>query len=790
MAVVPQKVAQQYRDNVTPRSGIVGDNVASYGLTDNPKASRSLAGDNPGSGRPYGSTDDSLAARVLGDIRHGGSQQSRFPDNTLAARVLGDSRALQQTRSYGASDENMLRNQILETHDTDSRSFAVRPVLHIIEVIFHRATADVPGSNTQISLLTVDPVDEKALHAGLQDMLELPTRIISAIACEVFCKSVASGDVHNTTMDILRLVRHYNWDAKAVLAVAAFAVSYGEFRLVANLYPTNPLAKAVALLKQLPEILELTSGSLKPKLEALFTLVRAKVDVTNVIVEFFDIQRDQYFSADSPETVAFLTLIPTAVYWVIRSTVVSASQILGLTGMGHEYISEAWELSSLAHKLKTIHSHLSGQLDRCYRYIEKKKDEEAFKAISTILESSHLDNSKPLRVLFYAKDDQPPLYDGHSKRRVGIEELRRKVVVLFITGLEIPQEDYTIIHQMYQEKRTYPLKNESQYEMVWVPLEESWTQLMLDRFERSKEEMDWLSVYHPSVVSPVVARYIRHPEKWRFNKKPIFVVLDTQGRVVHKNAMHMMCIWGSVAYPFSETKEKLLWEEETWKMDLLADAIDPRLTSWIQSGKYICLFGGEDIEWIRKFTRSIRETARESNIPLELLYVGKTKPKERIINDINAVIEAEKLATTMEWSYIWYFWLRIESMWYSKGQLLAGKNELAKNDPIMLGIIALLSFGSGTQGWALISRGSLEMTKGTGEHMHTAMVEHGKWKLKENEIGFVPALDEHLRDLRNKTPHHCTSLILPAVGAMPETVACAECGRLMERFTMFRCCAD
>lgn len=156
---------------------------------------------------------------------------------------------------------------------------------------------------------------------------------------QIFCKSLSTGDIHSTTMDILRLVRHYNWDAKAVLALGAFAVSYGEFRLVASLHSVNPIAKAVSLLKQLPEVLELSSGSLKPKLEALFTLVRAMVDVTNVIVEFYDLQYDQYFSPDSPETVLFLTLIPTAVYWVVRSTVISASQILGLTGMGHEYVS-------------------------------------------------------------------------------------------------------------------------------------------------------------------------------------------------------------------------------------------------------------------------------------------------------------------------------------------------------------------------------------------------------------------------------------------------------------------
>lgn len=48
---------------------------------------------------------------------------------------------------------------------------------------------------------------------------------------------------------------------------------------------------------------------------------------------------------------------------------------------------------------------------------ERIKDEDAFNAIARILESPHIDNSKPLRVLFY-KDDQPALYDGLNKKRV------------------------------------------------------------------------------------------------------------------------------------------------------------------------------------------------------------------------------------------------------------------------------------------------------------------------------------------------------------------------------------
>ena len=143
-------------------------------------------------------------------------------------------------------------------------------------------------------------------------------------------------DVHTIVMDILRLIKHYSWESKVVLALVSFAVTFGEFRMVLQHYSTNPLSKAVALLKQLPEVLE-HAAALKPKLDELHSLIREIIDVTKKVVEFYDIPR-VYFTAESPEILAAVNHIPTAVYWTIRSIVVSVTQILSLTGMGIEYV--------------------------------------------------------------------------------------------------------------------------------------------------------------------------------------------------------------------------------------------------------------------------------------------------------------------------------------------------------------------------------------------------------------------------------------------------------------------
>lgn len=126
----------------------------------------------------------------------------------------------------------------------------------------------------------------------------------------------------------------YSWDAKVVLAMAAFAVIYGEFSLTAKLYTTNLLAKAVALLKQLPDILE-HSTSLKPQFDALNSLIFAIMEVTKCIIKFRHLPH-QYISPEVPPLSVAITHIPTATYWTIRSLVACASQITSLIGLGHE----------------------------------------------------------------------------------------------------------------------------------------------------------------------------------------------------------------------------------------------------------------------------------------------------------------------------------------------------------------------------------------------------------------------------------------------------------------------
>ncbi|KAJ6321440.1 hypothetical protein OIU77_011503 [Salix suchowensis] len=696
----------------------------------------------------------------------------------------------QQRSMFAASDDSVMMKQIHATHAPDGRELDAKPLLNIVEDIFLRAAAMSNFVQQQgAHQAQLKELDEKVLQNGFHETIDtMSYNKINKISYEISSKCSEGGEEdHATTLAIFNLLSSYSWDAKVVLALAAFAVNYGEFSLVAQIYLTNPLAKAVALLKQLPEIIE-RAEDLKPQFEALANLIRAMTDVAKCIVEFKELP-SQYITPDTPEMLTATAHIPTAVFWIIRSIVACTSQIVGLVGMGHEYTAsttETWELSSLAHKVSNIHSHLMRQLALCNQHIDEKRNFEAYQTLARLLDSVHIDNMKILKALIYAKDDQLPLFHGSTKKGGGLDLLRTKTVLLLISELELSRDELTQLKQIYSEAREQPGRPESQYEIVWLPVVDRstpWNERKKKQFETLQSMMPWYSVHRPSLLDVSVIRYIK--ETWHFNKKALIVVLDPQGKVVNPNAIHMVWIWRSLAFPFTSSREEALWNEETWKMKLLVDSIDSLIPSWENEGKLICLYGGEDIEWIRKFTEAAKAVAICVGIHIEMVYVGKSNPRENV-RKINGIIESEKLSHVFSNLHlIWFFWVRLESMWHSKVQ----HKRAADNDPIMQEIMTMLSFDGSDQGWAVISKGSDEMAKARGDTILKSFVEFESWKQSAKEKGFLPALIDHLHLLHS--PSHCNRLILPgATGSIPEKIVCAECNRPMEKIIMYRCCTD
>ncbi|KAI3766467.1 hypothetical protein L2E82_16527 [Cichorium intybus] len=134
----------------------------------------------------------------------------------------------------------------------------------------------------------------------------------------------------------------------------------------------------------------------------------------------------------------------------------------------------------------------------------------------------------------------------------------------------------SILEEIYNESRIHGTKTNAVYEVVWIPIVDpsvNYTDEMNRKFEEMKEKMPWYSVSHPSIIDRAVVRLIG--DRWHFRRKPILVVLDPQGRELSPNAIHMMWIWGSNAFPFTSIKEERYvgwWRENGSNLDPLDQA--------------------------------------------------------------------------------------------------------------------------------------------------------------------------------------------------------------------------
>lgn len=692
---------------------------------------------------------------------------------------------------FSMSDDHAMSKKILDTHNPDGREVDVKIILHVVEEIFqHAYPASIDGvlhGTTQPHEANIEALklEEKASLA-FDGILEGLAYIIHKVSCELTCKCSGGGDTHSTTMAILAILSGYQWDAKLVLSLAAFAITYGEFWLVSQMFATHPLAKSVALLKQLPDIME-HHASLKSRFDAINELIKAILEVTKRIIEFKRLP-SQYISEDQPPLSIAISHIPTAVYWTIKSIVACASQLTSVLGMNYEMIaattSDTWEMSSSTHKLINISDHLKAELERCYHHIQEKMHVEYYQMLVHLFETTQFDNMKINRAMIYIKDDLLPLEVGTNRTRASIEVLRRKTVLLLLSDLDASPEELLVLSHIYTESRARP---ELQYEIVWLPIVDrsrGWNEEQEMKFKELQAIMPWYTLHHPSLLEPAIVKFVK--ERWHFSKKMMLVTLDPQqGKVACPNSIHMAWIWGNLAYPFTISKEEALWSVESWRLELVVDGIDQNLIEWMTSGKFICLYGGEDIEWIRSFTKSARSVAQRAGIDLLMMYVGKSNNKERV-RRINSMVTAENLSyCLMDLTSVWYFWTRIESMFYSKMQL--GKT--IQEDKIMQEVLTMLSFDGSDQGWALISRGSFEMARAKSQIITKTLDDYTVWEEDARVKGFVPALIDYFLQLH--TPQHCNRLILPGLdGDIPEMIVCAECGRPMERFFMYRCCTD
>ncbi|KAH7510623.1 hypothetical protein FEM48_ZijujUnG0106800 [Ziziphus jujuba var. spinosa] len=400
--------------------------------------------------------------------------------------------------------------------------------------------------------------------------------------------------IHDISREMLA---SYSWEVKVVVILAAFAVNYGDVWLAAQICSTNPPARSIAILKQVPELIE-HFKSLQPHFDAI------DISISTLIVEFSELPLE-YLSLDTPPISVAKVHIPAASYWTLRAIVACTNHVANVTGMRYEYsatTSELWELSDLTHKLIDIHGHLESELDRCRQHISEMKDDEEYRNLIRIFESSHLDNSKVIRALLSPKNESKVLVIGNDmeKRPVSIDVLRRKHVLLIISDLNLPSKEIEVVVNVYG------MRHDIQCEMVWIPVVgklNGWQEQNQYKFAELQAVMPWYTVTTPLVIEPTV---------------------------------------------ISDEKEQAIWRAERWRLELLVDGIEEDILEWGFTTK------------AKNVAKALNIT-----IELIYAGKNNTSKKglERIYEVIE---EEKLSLFWPDYTSTWFFWTRLESMRISK----------------------------------------------------------------------------------------------------------------------------
>uniref|UniRef100_A0A7N2L5W7 Uncharacterized protein n=1 Tax=Quercus lobata TaxID=97700 RepID=A0A7N2L5W7_QUELO len=534
------------------------------------------------------------------------------------------------------------------------------------------------------------------------------------------CKEPGYPIAHATTLSILNnLLSRYSWDAKAVLTLAAFALDYGEFCLLVKIQSSKELAKSVGTLKRVPVLLKgVTMQKNQQAFIDLNKVVKTTMKVIKCIFELEKLSNFDFDTKDGSELATVLGRIKLDVYWAITTIVASTTQLSSCLIFDED---KKQELNPFADKLNVILTELEKQIVFCKEQIAETQD---YGKLVKLFQTS-MEITEVLHELIDPTNRMQPLIDGSTKTQVEIDVLKGKSVFLFISYLEISNDDISMLQKFFDKAGK---EEEEQNKIVWIPFVE----------------------------------FIK--KQWNFKVKPLLVVLNPQGKMECENAILIFSIYGVEAFPFTSAKVKTMETDFSWLWSPIINA-NSEIENWIKEKKYIFLYGGQDKEWIQKFPERVKVLAeqdliKQKGISIQWVSVSESEGKVDLVR----------------------FWTNIESLFISKAQ---GKTQI---DEVAQEIQKLLSYENEKE-WVVLTKGSSVVLVSSGEVILKVVEEFEKWKIKLNEKDFALAFKDYHDEVFKDEKHICHHIKIPYnTGKIPETLECSHCQRIMDTHISYKCC--
>lgn len=199
----------------------------------------------------------------------------------------------------------------------------------------------------------------------------------------------------------------------------------------------------------------------------------------------------------------------------------------------------------------------------------------------------------------------------------------------------------------------------------------------------------------------------------------------------------------------------------------------------VEEGKYICIYGSDDIDWIRNFNSRMNEI-KCTGIQLEVVYVGWRNPTETAENIIDAICQEES-SGFLSFTKMQLFWLRLDSMRNSVMRL--GIDNNVKDE-----VLGFLDAVENQKQWGMIGKGSsTEIITLHGRKLQDCFDLFPEWAESVGKFGLLGAIRAAMEHpLPSKPCYH--SVTLPYQKELSkETVFCTQCRRPMEKFVVYKC---
>ncbi|XP_031387459.1 protein SIEVE ELEMENT OCCLUSION C [Punica granatum] len=667
-------------------------------------------------------------------------------------------------------EEEILIRNLLISHDPDGRDLDSDLLLQAVKNVLHFATS----SETKLDTA------ERSYNSQIEEVgsQKFIGDVVDKILRELFYKHHHGEDLQTRTMNLLDLLRNFRWNEKMVFILAGLAFSYGEFWLVIRLCHQNPLAGSISVLKQFPSDLKL----FKPRLKALSCLIGKMMELTEHVVKFDSLPISEVkMDPELVETTKHHMYL--AVYWVARSAIKGSSHIADLRAVKPKRVCRnltagaAWELLSLVLKLSNSCIRLQRLVEVCHRQIEEK----IYKKLTGLFNETHVDNQEVLRVLFSLKDNLP-FKKSLSQEKVGISKFKDKVVILYISKPELltPEDLLFLLHQMYNNPHISKL--EGSYEIIYIPIltSTSWSDSEEQNYDLVSNFLPWYLIRKPQRLSSAAMTFIK--QEWNYEEEPISVVIDNKGSVINLNAIDTMKIWGSEAYPFSASREEELWKFEKSTFLLMFNGIDPLLTDRIREGRNVCIYGGDNVRWIREFQAKIEETILSKALQLEIVYVGKRTLTSLVRNILLAETQYQPSNIPISVTNIQFFWTRLDSI---RRSILRQRNK-ANVDHILQDVSWLLEIDESATGWAMLGDGtSRDTLRLRGKEVMECLDMFPKWQGNVSKWGLVGAIRMALEPPSTPTPCGHSETIPFDESLLGKNLFCNQCKRPMKGFVTY-----